>query len=116
MQRALFTEEEIQLAAERRRKYIGTTKVSISHILFNPPLPQDLDLKNLDQLREIFYKNRCHQLNVDNHIPIIMSQGDLAGALWNMNVSQRALLTNDPHQLPQLQFMAGQLQALHGHH
>ncbi|KAG2016787.1 hypothetical protein GB937_005988 [Aspergillus fischeri] len=60
MQRALFTEEEIRLAAERRQKYIGTAK--------------------------------------------------------NANVSQQALLTNDPHQLPQLRFAAGQLRALHGRH
>lgn len=116
MQRALFTEEEIRLAAERRRKYIGTAKVSISHILFDPPLPRDLDPKNLDRLREIFRKNRCRRLDVDNHVPAIVSQGDLAGALRNANVSQRALLTNDPHQLPQLRFAAGQLRALHGRH
>lgn len=116
MQRALFTEEEIRLAAERRRKYIGTAKVSISHILFDPPLPRDLDPKNLGRLREIFRKNRCRRLDVDNHVPAIVSQGDLAGALRSANVSQRALLTNDPHQLPQLRFAAGQLRALHGRH
>ncbi|GFF50438.1 hypothetical protein IFM46972_09044 [Aspergillus udagawae] len=116
MQRALFTEEEIRLAAERRRKYIGTAKVSISQILFDPPLPRDLDPKNLDRLREIFRKNRCRRLDVDNHVPAIVSQGDLADALRNANVSERALLTNDPHQLLQLRFAAGQLRALHGRH
>ncbi|KAF7164507.1 hypothetical protein CNMCM6106_001025 [Aspergillus hiratsukae] len=116
MQRALFTEEEIRLAAERRRKYIGTAKVSISQIQFDPPLPRDLDPKNLDRLREIFRKNRCRRLDVDNHVPAIVSQEDLAGALRKADVPQRALLTNDPHQLPQLRFAAGQLRVLHGRH
>jgi hypothetical protein len=81
MQWAVFTEEEIQLAAERRRKYIGTAKVSISQLQFDPPLPQDLDPKNLGRLREIFRKNCCRRLDVDNHVPAIVSQEDLAAAL-----------------------------------
>ncbi|RHZ60740.1 DUF3723 domain-containing protein [Aspergillus thermomutatus] len=116
MQRTLFTEEEIRLAAERRRKYMGTAKVIISQIQFDPPLPRDLDPKNLDRLREIFRKNRCRRLDVDNHVPAIVSQEDLAVALRKADVPQRALLTNDPHQLPQLRFAAGQLRALHGRH
>jgi hypothetical protein len=79
-------------------------------------LPRDLDPKNLNRLREIFRKNRCRRLDVDNHVPAIVSQGDLAGALRNANISQRALLTDNPHQLPQLRFAAGQLLALHGRH
>jgi hypothetical protein len=79
-------------------------------------LPRDLDPKNLHRLREIFRKNRCRRLDVDNHVPATVSRGDLAGALRNANVSQQALLTNDPHRLPQLRFAAGQLRALHGRH
>lgn len=54
MSRVLFTEEEVQLASERQLKYIGTAKVSINQIQFDPPLPRDLDPKNLDRLRRVF--------------------------------------------------------------
>ena len=116
MQRNLFTEEEIRLATERRLKYLGAAKVSIYQLHFDPPLPRDLDPKNLDRLREIFHKNRCRRLDVDNHVPAIVSRPDLANALQKANIPQRSLLTNDSHQLPQLGFTAGQLRALHGRH
>lgn len=113
MQRALFTEEEVRLATERRLKYLGTAKVSINQIQFDPPLPRDLDPKNLDRLREIFRKNRCRRLNVDNHVPAIVSQQDLALALQKANVPRRSLLTNDPQQFPQLGFAVGHSAGTH---
>lgn len=116
MQRAPFTEEEVRLATERRLKYLGAAKVSIYQIQFDPPLPRDLDPKNLDRLREIFRKNRCRRLDVDNHVPAIVSRQDLADALRKAGTSQRSLLTNNPYQSPQLGFLTGQLRALHGRH
>ncbi|KAJ5318586.1 hypothetical protein N7476_005006 [Penicillium atrosanguineum] len=116
MTRKLFTEEEVRLATERRLKYIGAAKVSISQIQFDPPLPRDLDTKNVARLRSVFRKNRCRRLDVDNHIPAILSRLDLANALRKANIPQQSLLTNDAHQLPRLGFMAGQLQGLHGRH
>jgi len=116
MRRALFTEEEIRLATERRLKYLGAAKVNIYQIQFDPPLPRDLDPKNLDRLREVFHKNRCRRLDVDNHVPATVSRQDLADALRQANVPQRSLLTNNPHHFPQLGFAPGQLRALHGRH
>lgn len=85
----------------------------IEQIQFEPPLPRDLDPKNLYRLREIFHKNHCRRLDVDNHIPAIVSRQDLANALRKVNIPQRSLLTNDPHQFPNLEFTVGQLRALH---
>lgn len=116
MQQALFTEEEIWLATERRLKYLGAAKVNINQIQFDPPLPRDIDPKNLDQLREVFHKNRCRRLDIDNHVPTTVSQQDLTDALQKANIPQQSLLTNDPHQFPQLRFAVGQLWALHGCH
>lgn len=88
MQTALFTEEELRLATERRLKYLGTAKVPINQIQFDPPLPRDLDPKNLNRLREIFRKNRCRRLDIDNHVPAIVSQQDLSLALQKKRMSR----------------------------
>ncbi|KAJ5185556.1 hypothetical protein N7472_010396 [Penicillium cf. griseofulvum] len=61
---------EVRLVTERRLKYIRTAKIQ-----FDPPLPRDLDLKNLERLRGIFRKNRCRRLDIDNYIPTIGSFG-----------------------------------------
>ncbi|KAJ5588730.1 hypothetical protein N7537_011408 [Penicillium hordei] len=116
MSRILFTEEEVQLASERQLKYIGTAKVNISQIQFDPPLPRDLDDKNLDRLRRVFRQNHCRRLDVDNHVPAIVSPHDLANALRKANVSQQSLLTTDARQLPRISFLEGQLLGLHGRH
>ncbi|KAJ6001221.1 hypothetical protein N7481_001630 [Penicillium waksmanii] len=81
MTRHVFTEQEVRLAAERRLKYIGAAKVSIRQIQFEPPLTRDLDPKNLDRLRNLFRKNRCRRLDVQNHVPATVSRRDLADAL-----------------------------------
>lgn len=107
MSRVLFTEEEVQLASERQLKHIGTAKVSISQTQFNPPLPRDLDPKNLDRLRRVFRQNHCRRLDVDNHVPAIVSPHDLANALRKANISQQSLLTTDARQLPELVFWEG---------
>lgn len=86
MRQTLFTEEEIRLATERRLKYLGAAKVNIYQIQFDPPLPRDLDPKNLDRLREVFRKNRCRRLDIDNHVPATVSRQDLADALRKANV------------------------------
>lgn len=116
MSRALFTEEEVRLVSERRLKYIGTAKVSISQIQFDPPLPRDLDTKALDRLRKVFRQNSCQRLDVENHVPAIVSLHDLADALRKANLSQQSLLTTDARQIPRISFAKGQLLGLHGRH
>ena len=116
MSRASFTEEEVRLATERRLKYIGAAKVRISQIQFDPPLPRGLDSKNLDRLRRVFRQNQCRRLDVDNHVPAIVSPRDLADALRKANTQQESLLTTDARQLPRIDFLEGQLRGLHGRH
>lgn len=116
MSRTLFTEDEVQLANERRLKHIGAAKVSISQITFDPPLPRNLDSKNLDRLRGIFRKNRCRRLDVDNHVPAVVSPHVLAEVLRKANISRQSLLTTDVCSLARLEFKEGQLLGLHGRH
>ena len=116
MQRALFTEEEVRLASERRLKYQGSAKVSINDIEFDPPLPRDLDSRNLDRICQIFRKNRCRRLDVENRIPVIVARNDLSTALEQAEVTAGALMTKSAEHLPSLRFPSGKLRGLHGRH
>ncbi|KAJ5198755.1 uncharacterized protein N7498_007872 [Penicillium cinerascens] len=116
MQRNVFTDEEVQLASERRLKYLGTAKVRLNEIMFNPPLPEDLDPKNLERLREIFRKHRCRRLDIENHVPAIVSREGFEEALHKAHISAEDLSASSANTLPLLRFPAGELKGLHGRH
>ncbi|KGM92148.1 uncharacterized protein PADG_11684 [Paracoccidioides brasiliensis Pb18] len=61
---ALFTQAEIQLAAERRLKYQGKAKINLDQI----QVPLDSDTKKLERLRGIFLKEGCLRLDDRNHV------------------------------------------------
>jgi hypothetical protein len=114
MQRTIFTEDEIQVARERRVKYLGTAKVNIAEIEFEPPLPQDLNLENLERLRSIFRKEGCRRLEVNHFIPVIVSRDAFEAAKIRAQIDTHVLNSSD--QFPALKFEQGQLKALHGRH
>lgn len=111
---AVFTDEEIQVARERRVKYQGTAKVNIAQIQLSPPLPQNLDSSNLDRLRVIFRNHGCRRLEVNNFVPVIVSRRALERAITERNLSENALMS--PEESPILHFEQGEIQALHGRH
>lgn len=116
VERNWLTEGEVQLAADRRLKYQGTAKVCLDQIQFDPPLPRDLDQKNLEQLRQLFRKKRCRRLNVENYVPVIVSRRDLTEALKCAGISQASLTISSPNEFPLVQFSPGNLRGLHGRH
>src|SRR5690348_10462820 len=79
MQRSLFTETELRLATERQLKFQGTAKVNIDQIHFHSDLPKELDLKQLDVLRQDF-QNNCLRLDIQNHVTAIISRQHLETA------------------------------------
>lgn len=116
MRRSLFTEDEVNQANERRLKYQGTARVKISEIEFASPTSQCLDDKNVERLCEIFRKNRCRRLDIDNFVPVAVSRIALADALQRSEVSARTLLLSSGRDIPFLTFSRGQLLGLHGRH
>lgn len=116
MQRSLFTEAELRLVTERCLKYQGTAKVNLNQIHFHSKVSKDLDSKNLERLCRIFRQDRCRRLEVQNHVPAVVSKQSLETALRGAQVTARELLTSTPDQFPHLHFPARQLQCLHGKH
>jgi hypothetical protein len=99
---------------QRHIKYQGTAKVRLDEIGFNPPLPLNLDSKNVERLRRTFQDIGCCRFDTDNHVPGIVSQRSLIISLQRAGVSLESL--RNAGEFPFLDFSAGQLQALHGRH
>lgn len=64
-----FTPRETQLAAEKRLKFQGTTKVDLHQIHFDPHSHWQLDQRNVDCLWMIFQEEQCQNLTLKHHIP-----------------------------------------------
>ncbi|KAJ5461024.1 uncharacterized protein N7458_002576 [Penicillium daleae] len=116
MQRALFTENELKQANERRRKYQGSARVKISDIQFKGSTCGSLDLKNVERLCGIFRKTRCQRFELSNYIPVTVSRQALMEAIHDAGVSTHSLLQCAGKDLPLLKFPEGQLTGLHGRH
>lgn len=116
MQRALFTEDELKKASERRLKYQGVARVKISDIQFTDPQKDYVDQKNIDRLCNIFRKARCQRFELANYVPAIVSRQALAEAIQNAGISARSLLLSTGVDIPILSFPGGQLTGLHGRH
>lgn len=116
MQRALFTEGELEQASERRLKYQGAARVKISDINCNGPESNFLDQKNVERLCNIFRKTRCQRFELANYIPATVSGQALAEAIQAAGISARSLLVSTAKDMPILRFSENQLTALHGRH
>ena len=104
------------MATKSGLKYQGTAKVSLDQIGFDPPLPRNLEPKNLERLEQIFREDCCWRHDVENHVPVVVSQQDLSDALELAGITQESLLTDSPDQYPLVRFSPGKLRGLHGRH
>lgn len=116
MQQNWFTEGELRLVAEWRRTYLGTFKVNLDQIEFVPPLPRNLDYKNMERLRQEFQKGRCRRLDAENHIPAIVARHNLNEVLGHAGILQTSFVIHSPVRYPLLNFGPGELRGLHGRH
>lgn len=116
MQRALFTEDELKKASERRLKYQGVARVKISDIHFTDSQSDYVDQKNIDRLCNIFRKARCQRFELANYVSALVSRQALSEAIQNAGISARSLLQSSGMDIPTLSFPGGQLTGLHGRH
>lgn len=114
--RVYLMQRTLQMATGLGLKYQGTAKVSLDQIQFDPPLPRNLDPKNLERLEQVFREDCCRRYNVENYVPAVVSQQDLTSALELAGVPQESLMTDSPDQSPLIRFPPGKLRGLHGRH
>lgn len=102
--RVYLMQRTLQMATGLGLKYQGTAKVSLDQIQFDPPLPRNLDPKNLERLEQVFREDCCRRYNVENYVPAVVSQQDLTSALELAGVPQESLMTDSPDQSPLIRF------------
>ncbi|KAJ5646732.1 hypothetical protein N7490_003104 [Penicillium lividum] len=116
MDEFLYTESEIRLVTERRRKYQGTAKIDISQIVPHPSVSHHLNQTNVRRLCEVFDKEGCRRLDVYNHVSAVVSSQHLDEALRSAQVSAAEMTTDQPNRYPYLHFNSNQVKCLHGQH
>jgi hypothetical protein len=115
MRQADISAQERRLAVERERKYIGTARARIEALHLPPRKPRDTVLQ---KLRGSFrQEGGCCPLDVQNHVPATISQGQLDVALRLSDILMDSLLNPPDGEYPVLQLPNDiQLKCLHGLH
>lgn len=116
MESFMFTNAEWQLTTERQLKYKGTAKIDLDQISFRASANTKVDQKNVERLCEIFRKDACRRLDIQNHVTAIVSRRHLRRACQVEGIANEDLTANNTTCYPRLQFPTGQVQCLHGQH
>jgi hypothetical protein len=115
MQQADISAQEQRLAVERERKYVGTARAQIKALHLPPRKPRDTVLQ---KLRGSFHQEGGYRpLDVQNHVPATISQGQLNVALRLSDISTDGLLNPPDGEYPVLKLPDNiHLEYLHGLH
>lgn len=117
MEASNYTRPERRLASERNIKYLGTASIEILALDISPQHTRELDRENVERLRKLFETEGCHHTDIQNHVPAIIGEEQLAVALQAAGITADALLHNTQEGPPELDFPADyRLECLHGRH
>ena len=105
--------EDSKFEAERRRKYCGAARIALEAI----HLPEEPDVRRVEELEEIFRREGCRPEHIANHVLLLIDQSSLEDAIRTSGLSSAALLQSAHNEYPELRFPRGrQLECLHGKH
>lgn len=109
------SERESQRFAERQSNFRGSAKVPLGFLSFEEtPISGHLDPKNIAGLVQIFELEGCIRLDLENHIPAVISDDLLNQSLYYSQVTGNLLSHRTP---PMLELPPNYiLRCLHGKH
>lgn len=117
MRRRQSSEREQRLNLERNVKYRGTARIRLDHLHFEWGEARELSRKNVERLKQLFRTETIQRLEPRNHIPAVVHEHDLDGAVQGSKVSAETLLSNPDGDFPMLKFPRNfKLTCLHGRH
>ena len=109
-------EADLEFFKERQRHFRGKAKVRLSTLDFvrNEASCQDINHKNVARLAQVFALEGCLRLEPEHHIPAIVPEDRLSGALQRAGLNSSQLL--EPNEPPFLDFQDATITCLHGRH
>jgi len=110
------SQDDTQRFAERQSNFRGSAKIPLRFLDFGETLVSGhLDPKNITRIVQIFELEGCLRLDLENHIPAIISEDVLEQSLCYSQVAHINLL--QPHAPSTLELPPDyKLQCLHGKH
>ena len=73
-------EEESKIEAGRTAEYRGTVRIRLEWLHFREEDSTKLDRGNIERLKAVFRKD-CRRADIKNHVPAVIDQQHLDGAL-----------------------------------
>jgi hypothetical protein len=100
---------------DRLHKFLGTVKVNLDDIYFDPSDTRVIDPANVDRLYGIFEKEGCQHEAPKHRIPVTISASQFELALNTAGIVRNDLNNPSSAELPLLQFER-HVRGLHGQH
>jgi len=101
--------------ADRLQKFLGTAKVHLEDIYFNPKDTRVVDAANVDRLYDIFEKEGCQHEAPKHRIPVTISAAQFELALNTAGIVRNDLNNPSSPELHLLHFGC-HVRGLHGQH
>ena len=106
-----------QLEADKREYFLGSAKVDIDSLSFDPFFSRDIHHQNSERLLSSYELTGCLQFESSHHIPAVIDENDLAEALSRAGSTYDMAQGRDHTQWPMLSFTAqSQVECLRGKH
>ncbi|KAL4932995.1 uncharacterized protein BDV17DRAFT_279302 [Aspergillus undulatus] len=93
---------------EQSLKYKSTAKEHIIQIVPHPSISRNLDPKVVERLSEIFSRDGCRRLDIQNHVTAVVSQQNLTVALQTAGVATNSLKSTPPGEYSLLESSHGE--------
>jgi hypothetical protein len=102
---------ERTLAAEKNTKYIGSASICIENLHFQ----SGENRANVKRLKQLFQKTGYDRIDIHNHVPAVIDENTLYGALDLSGISLRELGLDTTGSYAKLEFSPTfRLECLHG--
>lgn len=96
-----------QLERERDRCYLGSAKVTVDVLTFDPSAPRDIDEGNVRRLLSSLKLSGPSQLEPSHHVPAIITRVEFAEAISRAGLTAQVTYERDLSRWPLLPFKSG---------
>jgi hypothetical protein len=108
---------EALLESERQRKFLGSARVPIDNIRFEPSSQRRQDHDDAKRLLDSFELGGCLRIGAEYHLPAVIDKDYFEQLLAHVEAEVESVSSKDPNEWPKLELPAGyQIECLHGKH